>query len=596
MLEAVDETAGDLHRLRFIDEREKQKFDALCLESLPVDNSAHSLLSSFDLLATAPRGVAKLRELILALAVRGKLVPQDSADEPARVLLEKVHAEKARLIAEGKIKRDRALTPMGDSERPFELPQSWAWTCIPDLCAISGGATPSKATPGNWDGSIPWVSPKDMKVAQLSDAQDHVAETAVQGSLSMIPAGSLLIVVRGMILAHSFPTAESLVPVTINQDMKALVPHISATLPYLALLCKGMKPEILGLVDRSTHGTCKLESRKLFGMKLPLPPLAEQSRIVARVEELMRLCDALEAKGRLEATQHAQLVSTLLGALTDCRTPEELAEHWQRVATHFDLLLDRPDAVDALEQAILQLAVRGLLVPQDQADEPASVLLQRIRADKERLTGEKRLQRQTPVLPINPDELPHSLPPGWVWARFHQVADIASNLVAPASRATMWQVAPDCIEKGTGRLLEMRTVAQAKIISANHLFKPGQILYSKIRPSLSKAVLVDFSGLCSADMYPIESAVDSGYLLRYILSHSFLAQVRVAENRVKMPKLNQEALNAFLVAVPPLAEQFRIVARVDCLRRLCADLRQRLVAAQVAQSNLAEALVSQPAQ
>jgi len=110
---------------------------------------------------------------------------------------------------------------------------------------------------------------------------------------------------------------------------------------------------------------------------LALPPLAEQSRIVTRVEELMQLCDALEASGQLEAQQHAQLAGTLLGTLTQSETPEALADNWQRIATHFDVLLDRPEVVDALEQTILQLAVRGLLVPQDPTDEPASVLLQK---------------------------------------------------------------------------------------------------------------------------------------------------------------------------------------------------------------------------
>lgn len=111
--------------------------------------------------------------------------------------------------------------------------------------------------------------------------------------------------------------------------------------------------------------TNKLNLGEIPRLQIPLPPLAEQARIVARVDELMRLCDALEAKGRLEAQQHARLLNTLLGTLTDSRTPEELAVNWQRVAAHFDLLLDRPEAVDALEQTILQLAVRGLLVPQD---------------------------------------------------------------------------------------------------------------------------------------------------------------------------------------------------------------------------------------
>jgi type I restriction enzyme S subunit len=328
---------------------------------------------------------------------------------------------------------------------------------------------------------------------------------------------------------------------------------------------------------------------------VPVCSKTEQSRIVTRVEELMRLCDALEAKGRLEAAQHAQLVSTLLGALTDSDTPEALAANWQRIATHFDLLLARPEAVDALEQTILQLAVHGLLVPQDPAAEPANVLLKKIRAEKDRLIAEGKIKRDNPLPPIAEEEKPFGLPQGWEWVRFGQIAEIASNLVSPSAYAAMVQVAPDCIEKGTGRLLYKRTVAEAEVVSPNHLFRSGQILYSKIRPSLSKAVIVDFSGLCSADMYPINTNVNTNFLLMYMLSRPFLEQVSVAENRVKMPKLNQEALTSFAVAMPPMSEQARIVARVEALRRLCADLRQRLSASQTTQARLADALVAQPA-
>jgi type I restriction enzyme S subunit len=155
------------------------------------------------------------------------------------------------------------------------------------------------------------------------------------------------------------------------------------------------------------------------------------------------------------------------------------------------VLLDRPEAVDALEQTILQLAVRGLLVPQDPTDEPASVLLQKIRTEKDHLITQGKIKRDKPLPPITDEEKPFELPQGWVWVRFGQIANIASNLVQPSLHAEKWQVAPDCIEKATGRLLCMRTVAQAEIVSPNHLFKSGQILYSKIRPSLSKAVVVD---------------------------------------------------------------------------------------------------------
>jgi type I restriction enzyme, S subunit len=142
---------------------------------------------------------------------------------------------------------------------------------------------------------------------------------------------------------------------------------------YLALVSESslMRRRIKELFI-TTAGQKTVNQGHIGSLQFGLPPLAEQSRIVTRVEELMRLCDALDAKGQLEATQHAQLVCTLLATLTDSETPAQLADNWHRIATHFDLLLDRPEAVDALEQTILQLAVRGLLVPQDPQDEPAS--------------------------------------------------------------------------------------------------------------------------------------------------------------------------------------------------------------------------------
>jgi type I restriction enzyme S subunit len=155
--------------------------------------------------------------------------------------------------------------------------------------------------------------------------------------------------------------------------VRTVLPALNAFL-HKVLVSRHVQQAVMDVqVGVSREG---LSIAKLGQFLIPVPPLAEQSRIVTRVEELMRLCDALEAKGQLEATQHAQLVSTLLATLTDSETPAQLTDNWHRIATHFDLLLDRPEAVDALEQTILQLAVRGLLVPQDPQDEPASVLLQ----------------------------------------------------------------------------------------------------------------------------------------------------------------------------------------------------------------------------
>jgi type I restriction enzyme, S subunit len=191
----------------------------------------------------------------------------------------------------------------------------------------------------------------------------------------------------------------------------------------------------------------------------------------------------------------------------------------------FETLADAPDGVKRLRELVLQLAVRGKLVPQDSTDEPATGLL-------ERLSAERRGPRATA------SEL-YEVPASWAWARFDEVAEIASNLVDPSGYLNEPHVAPDNIEKATGRLLSYRTIAEDGVTSGKHRFYPGQILYSKIRPNLSKVVRVDFGGLCSADMYPINAKIDRPYLHLYMLSRPFFDQVTADENRLAMPKVNQ---------------------------------------------------------
>ena len=570
------------------------------------------LLSKLNLLATAPDGVAKLRELILTLAVQGKLLPQDPSDEPASVLLKKIRAEKDRLITDGKIKRDKSLAEIAEEERPFELPVGWEWVRLNTLLQkIGAGSTPLGGKEVYTQTGVKFLRSQNVwdDGLRLAGVAFIKPETHAKMAGTTVLPDDLLFNITGASIGRCAVVPSDFDDANVSQHVtivRTVLPTLNTFL-HKVLVSRHVQQTVMDVqVGVSREG---LSIAKLGSFLIPLPPLAEQSRIVTRVEELMRLCDALQDKARLEATQHAQLVATLLGTLTaasgacasdaSAPTPGEPADHlyarWQRVSPHFDLLLDRPEAVDALEQTILQLAVRGHLVPQDPQDEPASQLLKRIRAEKDKLIAERKIKRDKPLAPIGDDEKPFDLPQGWEWARLGDVATIASNLVQPALHRTAWQVAPDCIEKGTGRLLAKRTVAQAEVISANHLFKPGQILYSKIRPSLSKAVLVDFAGLCSADMYPIETSLDTQYLLMFILSQPFLDQVSIAENRVKMPKLNQEALVAFSVALPPLTEQSRIVARVASLRALCADLRQRLTTARTQQALLAQVLVQEVA-
>lgn len=219
-----------------------------------------------------------------------------------------------------------------------------------------------------------------------------------------------------------------------------------------------------------------------------------------------------------------------------------------------------------LKNSILQRAIEGKLVPQRKEEGTAKELLAEIRAEKARLIKEKKIKKSKPLPEITDEEKPFDIPESWEWVRFGNIADIASNLVDPHDYPDYQQIGPDLIEKETGRLLRNRTVKENHVRSGNHFFHKGQILYSKIRPALKKATIAPYDGLCSADMYPINPWIDKQYLLFMMLSDSFTAQTQSKANRVKMPKINQSGLVNIILPLPPLAEQHRIVAKIEELQ------------------------------
>lgn len=218
-----------------------------------------------------------------------------------------------------------------------------------------------------------------------------------------------------------------------------------------------------------------------------------------------------------------------------------------------------------LSQSILQDGISGELTERWRKEnpdvEPVKELLAQIKAEKEQLVKGKKIKKQKPLLPISDEEKKFELPESWVWCRFHDIANIASNLVDPYEFYDMPHIAPNNIEKNTGKLLNYTTARQDEVISGKHYFYSGQLLYSKVRPNLNKVVIVDFEGLCSADMYPIEPLINNEYLQIYMLSQFFLTEVDKFDNRVKMPKINQNQLNSIIVPLPPMKEQ-KIIAKI----------------------------------
>ena len=542
------------------------------------------LLQHFDLLATAPGGVARLRELILTLAVRGKLVPQDPADEPSSVLLQKIRAEKDRLIAEGKIKRDKPLPLITDEEKPFELPQGWAWSTL----ATVGVINPRNDAPDDTVASF-----VQMSSIPVAFTEPHLVEPRpwreIKSGFTQFAEGDVGVAK----ITPCFENGKSTVFQNLSNGIGAgttelhIVRPLGGISPRYVLLFLKTPGFLIGgeAVMTGSAGQKRLPRAYFENKPFPLPPQAEQSRIVTRVEELMRLCDALEAKGKLDAAQHTQLVQTLLGTLTDSSSPEELAANWQRVAEHFDLLLDRPEAVDALEQTILQLAVRGLLVPQDPSDEPASVLLQKIRAEKGRLIAEGKIKRDKPLAPIADEEKPFKLPQGWAWARFGDVSvnrDAERVPVSSSDREKRDKIydyygASGVIDKIDGFLFDKTLLL---------IGEDGANLLNRSTPI---AFLANGKYWVNNHAHVID-ATEEGFL-DYLVLFINAISLEPYVTGTAQPKMNQAKLNSIPVALPPLEEQTHIITRVEELRQLCTDLRQRLTASRTTQAHLAETLV-----
>ena len=520
--------------------------------------------------------MVRLRELILTLAVQGKLVPQDPADEPASVLLQKIRAEKDRLIAEGKIKRDMPLAEIEEEEKPFVLPTGWEWGRLGELVNLTYG--------------------KNLPTTSLTEDGFQVfGANGVIGRYSeyLYESEQLLISCRG-----AYSGKPNISPkkcfVTNNSIVCEFVARSMADLDFFY--------RQLQIADKSRLVTGSAQPQVTIANADPLvlavPPLAEQSRIVTRVEELMRLCDALEAKGKLEAAQHGQLVSTLLGTLTASATPQELAEHWQRVAQHFDLLLDRPEAIDALEQTLLQLAVRGLLVSQDPTDEPANVLLSRIRTEKDRLIVEGKIKRDKSLPPIADEEKPFELPVGWEWVRVGNIGITRTGGTPASNRPEFFDGNFPFI--GPGQItLSGKILTPEKFISETGrlecaVAEPGDILMVCIGGSIGKSGAATYATAFNQQINSLHPLLAlNAYVLSAMTANDFVVSVIDASAGSATPIISKGKWDFLLVPMPPLAEQSRIISRLSQMSVRCANLRQRLTASQSTQSRLVVALFSE---
>ncbi len=367
-------------------------------------------------------GVKKLRELILELAVRGMLVEQAPNEAPASMLLDEVMEERRRLTNEGQIRCQKCLPATELDRLPAKLPSGWAGATLSHLGVFSGGKTPSKSRSEFWNGDIPWVTPKDMKSAEIATSEDHVTQDALNaGGLALLPENAVLFVVRSGILRRMFPTAVTRVQCTINQDLKALQLFKPEMARYIQVLSWGFERFILEKLTKTGTTVESLKFGDFANQPFPLPPLEEQHRIVQKVDELTALCNRLEHQTSDQLEAHETLVDTLLGTLTQSENATELADNWARLAAHFDTLFTTEQSIDKLKQTILQLAVMGRLVEQDVGDEPVGNLRQRIAMTKTQLIETGALRKQRPSPALEQAKVPFTAPGTWEWVTFGEI-------------------------------------------------------------------------------------------------------------------------------------------------------------------------------
>ncbi|EHM9362385.1 restriction endonuclease subunit S [Escherichia coli] len=542
-------------------------------------------------------GIKKLRELILELAVRGKLVPQDPNDEPASELLKRIAAEKAELVKQGKIKKQKPLPEISEEEKPFELPQGWEWVTLATVGEIVGGGTPKSDNPQFWaKNGIKWITPADLYGLKgkyiTSGARDISPAGLSNSSARLMPKGSVLFSSRAPIGYVAIADAE----LSTNQGFKSCVPYIkeSAEYIYYFLLASAKK------IDAEANGTTFKEVSGAIVSKilLPLPPLSEQLKIVSRANELMSLCDQLEQQSLTSLDAHQQLVETLLGTLTDSQNAEELAENWTRISEHFDTLFTTEASVDALKQTILQLAVMGKLVPQDPNDEPASELLKRIAQEKAQLVKEGKIKKQKSLPPISDEEKPFELPEGWEWSYLSDIGILARGRSKHRPRND-----PTLYADGTIPLVQTGDVARS-----NGCINTYSALYNQLGLSQSKlwnkgtlcitiAANIADSGILNFDACFPDSVV--GFTpyeneIPVLYFHYFMMTIKSTLEKfapsTAQKNINIDILSQLFFPCPPLEEFHRIVDKVQNLLSVCDVLRAYIQSAQQTQLHLADAL------
>lgn len=542
-------------------------------------------------------GIKKLRELILELAVRGKLVAQDVNDEPASELLKRIQAEKAKLIAEGKIKKDKPLAGIVEAEKPFDLPKGWEWVRLNELLSkIGAGSTPLGGKQVYVNEGIPFLRSQNVwdDGLRLDDVAFIMPETHQKMSGTHVYAGDLLFNITGASIGRCAIVPDSFKTGNVSQHVTIVRTSSKEILQFLhlVLISRHVQQTVMDVqVGVSREG---LSIGKLGQFIIPIPPLTEQHSIVAKVDELMALCDQLETRHSNAAEAHEKLVSHLLGMLTQSLSAEDFSGNWQRIAAHFDTLFTTDSSIGSLKQTLLQLAVMGKLVPQDVNDEPACELLKLIQVEKAKLIAEGKIKKDKPLPPIAADEKSFYLPSGWSQIRFGEIIELVSGqhlnpseyFESPKNDSIPYITGPaDFGDKGP---VPIRHTCERRAFAVC-----GDILVTVKGSGVGKTNTVSQAELAiSRQLMSVRPIItDVNYIEKLLITLATRFQELTVG--IAIPGISREDVLHAVIEIPPLAEQHRIVAKVDELMALCDQLKSRITDASQLRQKLADVMVEQ---
>ncbi len=487
----------------------------------------------------------ELKNSILQLAIQGKLVEQRHEEGTAEELFAQIQEEKQRLIKEGKIKKEKPLPEITEEEKPFDIPDSWKWVRLGTLCNIINGFTPSRSNPDFWNGDIPWFTIDDVREQGrfISHTNQHITDKAIsKNTQRIIPQDTVLLCCTASVGEYAYTK----IALTTNQQFNALVvrnENVSLVWPmYLYMFVQTLKSKIIAGAGKTTFNF--LSVGKLQQFLVPLPPLDEQKRIVAKIEELLPYIERYEqAWSKLEQF--------------NSRFPEDM------------------------KKSLLQYAIRGKLVEQRPEEGTAEELFAQIQEEKQRLIKEGKIKKEKPLPEITDDEKPFDIQESWKWVR---LGDITSKLTDGSHNPPP--------NTGSGY----------PVISAKNV-KDGLITFSNVdrftddegfekenpRTNIIKGdIIMGIIGgsIGNVAVYTHETRViaqRSIVIMRFLISTDFsriLLESPLIQNKLMISTSGSAqggvylgTLKNLLIPLPPLAEQKRIVEKLEQLLPLCERLK-----------------------